>query len=109
MQRKELWLAMEANFLWDKKQHHDHSDYIRLKPEHIFELLNSVSGRFKPMSTKILRQLATTPWYVLSSVHEGGNDANAPLHITLRASTGIHINCKKIDRGGLYAYEITER
>ena len=109
MQRKELWLAMEANFQWDKKQYHDHSDYVRLKPKDIFLILNGVSGRFKPIATKLLRQLATNRWYVLSSVHEGGTAINAPLHITLRAPDGIHINCKKLEQGGLYAYEITER
>ena len=109
MQRKELWLAMEANFQWDKKQYHDHSDYVRLKPENIFQILDDINGRYKTVATNLLRHLSTTPWYVLSSVHEGGSDPNAPLHITLRAGRGIHINCKKLDKGGIYAYEITER
>ena len=109
MQRKELWLAMEANFEWDKRQHHDHSDYVRLTPEHIFDLLTTVSGINKTAATNLLRRLATKKWYVLSAVHEGGSDSKAPLHITLRTPNGVHLNCKRFERGGLYIYELTER
>ena len=88
-------------------QHHQCSPYIKVTAEIIFKLLNEVSGRYKGESTKLLRHLEIHRWYVHMTAHEGGSNANAPLHITLMAPRGIHLNCKRKADQTLYVYEIT--
>lgn len=108
MQRKELRQLILQNFLWDKNQIQLRTPYAKVTPDNVFSMLNSVSGRFKPTATNLLKQLATKPWYIHCTAHESGSSPNAPWHITLRAARkGIHLNCKQNADETLYIYEIT--
>ncbi len=107
MKRLTLRQAMLCTFDYTKIQKHRHSEYIKLTPEKIFDLLNEVSGRFKTKSTAILTKLASRDWHIESTIHEGGSDSNAPLHITLVINSGIHLNCKLDKNKNIYIYEIT--
>lgn len=108
MQRKELRQIILDNFDWDKEQIQRNTPYAKVTPDNVFNMLNAVSGRFKPCATHLLKRLATKPWYIHCTAHEGGSSPNAPWHITLRAQRkGIHLNCKKNADDRLYIYEIT--
>lgn len=108
MQRKELRQLVLENFRWDKDQIQRNTPYAKVTPDNVFNLLNAVSGRFKPTATHLLKRLATSPWHIYCTAHEGGNSPNAPWHITLHAPRkGIHLNCKQNANETLYIYEIT--
>ena len=107
MQRKEIRQIILDNFDWHKPQIQRNTPYAKLSPDNIFALLDSVSGRYKPAATQLLKMLASRSWYIHCTAHEGGSKTNAPWHITLRAPQGIHLNCKRRQDDTLYVYEIT--
>jgi len=107
MKRLTLRQAMLCNFRYPTTQKHRHTVYAKITPEQIFDLLNGVTGRFKTKSTAILTKLASRKWHIESTVHEGGSNPNAPLHITLVIKSGIHLNCKLDENKNIYIYEIT--
>lgn len=107
MDRKSLRDTVLDNFDWDKVQKHRNSEYAKIRPEQLFELLSTTSGRAKTEATRLLNELASRSWYIHNTAHEGGSNPNAPLHILLMAPRGIHLNCKKKPDGTLYIYEIS--
>lgn len=107
MERRTLKENVLSNFDWDRVQKHGKSRYEKIEPAQFFALLNEVHGRFKTEATQLLNELACRPWYIHYTAHEGGSDANAPLHILLMAPRGIHLNCKRKHDGTLYIYGIT--
>jgi hypothetical protein len=106
--RRDLRQLVLDNFDWDKLQHNRGSQYPRVRPEELFQLLNDTSGRVRTISTHLLPKLATRSWYIHMGVHEGGSDPRAPLHITIMAPRGIHVNVRQRSDDTLYVYEITE-
>jgi hypothetical protein len=88
--------------------------WAKIQPEVVYSLLEDVSGRNSVYATELLRRMASDPWTIKATAHEGGVSDHAPLHITLKIKPdktnprAYHLNCKEKKTGGLYIYEITQ-
>ena len=70
--------------------------YQKVTPEIVLDLLENMRGPNKYKARELIHVLATRPWDIRSTVHEGGTAPTAPPHINVEVknSRQYHLNCK---------------
>jgi len=73
----------------------------------VCDLLEAMRGPYQFKARALLTLMGSVAWHIGATAHSGGRASNAPLHITVFAPRGHHLNCKTFAGEALYLTDIT--